>query len=59
MPRSFVILNRCGDCGKWVCVIPVSFPSGVLAGKGGRGLESNPKVQQGLKNVLKLASLLS
>ncbi len=55
----FESLIACGDCGSFVCVIPVSFPSGVLAGKGGRGLESNPKVQQGLKNVLKLASLLS
>ncbi|GMN71555.1 hypothetical protein TIFTF001_055948, partial [Ficus carica] len=35
------------------------FSRGVLAGKGGRGLESNPRVQQGSKNVLKLASLLS
>lgn len=55
----FSSLIACGDCCSFVCVIPVSFPSGVLAGKGGRGLESNPNVQQGSKNVLKLASLLS
>lgn len=31
----FESLIACGDCGSFVCVRPLSFPSGVLAGKGG------------------------
>lgn len=30
----FESLIACGDCGSFVCVIPVSFPSGVLPGAG-------------------------
>jgi hypothetical protein len=49
MPPSlshFESLIACGDCASFLSVLE-RFPSGVLAGKVGRGLESNPKVQEG------------